>query len=291
MSRSIAHSPPAKALAGQRPLFRRRSALPGFGLTLGVTLTVLSLVVLIPLSAVVIKASGLGLDGILRQAFTDRAWHAYALSFGAAAVAALINGAFGLITAWALVRYRFPGQGVVNALVDLPFALPTAVAGISLATLYSPNGWIGQWLAKIGVQAAYNPTGVAIALTFIGLPFVVRTLEPVMRDLSADVEEAAASLGADRWQTLTRVVLPALFPAWLTGVTLAFARALGEYGSVIFIAGNRPYKSEIAPLLIVVQLEQFNYEGAASIALALLVASFFMLMVINAVQAWSRRFA
>lgn len=271
-------------------LFRRRSAIPGFGLTMGVTLSVLSLIVLIPLTAVAIKASGLGLAGMAKQAFTERALHAYALSFGASLVAAVVNGVFGVLTAWALVRYSFPGKAVVNALVDLPFALPTAVAGISLATLYAPNGLIGAQLLKAGIKAAYNPTGVVIALTFIGLPFVVRTLEPVMRDLSADVEEAAASLGASRWQTLTRVVLPALFPAWLTGVTLAFARAVGEYGSVIFIAGNKPFKSEIAPLLIVIQLEQFNYQGAASIALALLIVSFSMLFVINGVQAWSRRF-
>jgi sulfate transport system permease protein len=281
---------PAPRRAPHR-LLRRRSAIPGFGLTLGVTLTVLSLVVLIPLSAVVVKASGLGLKGMFAEAFTPRALHAYALSFGASLVAAAVNGVFGVLTAWALVRYRFPGKGAINALVDLPFALPTAVAGISLATLYAPGGLIGGVLAKAGIQAVYNPTGIVIALTFIGLPFVVRTLEPVMRDLSVDVEEAAASLGASRWQTLTRVVLPSLAPAWLTGVTLAFARAVGEYGSVIFIAGNRPFKSEIAPLLIVIQLEQFNYQGAAAIALALLVVSFSMLFVINAVQAWSRRFA
>jgi sulfate transport system permease protein len=274
----------------RRPWLRRRSALPGFGLTLGVTLTLLSLIVLIPLSAVAIKASGLGLGGMIAEAFTERAWHAYALSFGASLAAAAVNGVFGVLTAWALVRYRFFGRNVVNALVDLPFALPTAVAGISLATLYAPSGLIGGVLAKAHIKAAYNETGVVIALTFIGLPFVVRTLEPVMRDLSAEVEEAAASLGATRWQTLTRVVLPSLFPAWLTGVTLAFARAVGEYGSVIFIAGNRPFKTEIAPLLIIIQLQQFNYRGAASIALALLIVSFVMLFVINGVQAWSRRF-
>src|SRR6201996_3443505 len=274
----------------RRPLFRRRSAIPGFGLTLGVTLTVLSLIVLIPLSAVAIKAAGLGPMGMIRQAFTERALHAYALSFGASLLAAAVNGVFGVITAWALVRYSFSGKAFVNALVDLPFALPTAVAGIALATLYAPNGLIGAALAQAHIKAAYNPTGVAIALTFIGLPFVGRTIEPVMRDLSADVEEAAASLGASRWQTLTRVVLPSLLPAWLTGVTLAFARALGEYGSVIFIAGNKPFKSEIAPLLIVQELEQFNYRGAAAIALTLLIVSFAMLFVINAVQAWTRRF-
>jgi sulfate transport system permease protein len=283
--------PAPRSPRASRPWLRRRSAIPGFGITLGVTLTVLSLVVLIPLCAVVFKASGLGLQGFLAQALNERALHAYALSFGAALAAALVNGLFGLLTAWALVRYNFFGRDIVNALVDLPFALPTAVAGISLATLYAPNGLIGGLLAKVHVKAAYNVTGVVIALTFIGLPFVVRTLEPVMRDLSTEVEEAAASLGASRWQTLTRVVLPSLFPAWLTGVTLAFARALGEYGSVIFIAGNRPFKSEIAPLLIIVQLQQFNYEGAAAIALALLIVSFAMLFVINGVQAWSRRFA
>jgi sulfate transport system permease protein len=282
--------PSAAPARSRRPLLRRRSAIPGFGLTLGVTLTTLSLVVLIPLSAVAIKASGLGLAGVWREAFTERAQHAYVLSFGAALIAAGVNGVFGALTAWALVRYAFPGKGLLNALVDLPFALPTAVAGISLATLYAPSGPIGAALLKVGVKAAFNATGVAIALTFIGLPFVVRTLEPVMRELSAEVEEAAASLGASRWQTLTRVVAPALFPAWLTGVSLAFARGVGEYGSVIFIAGNRPFKSEIAPLLIVIQLEQFNYRGAASIALTLLAASFSMLLVINAVQSWTRRF-
>jgi sulfate transport system permease protein len=198
---------------------------------------------------------------------------------------------FGLLTAWALVRYKFPGKAVVNAIVDLPFALPTAVAGVSLAALYAPNGWVGAWLAKVGIKAAYNPLGVVIALTFIGLPFIVRTLEPVLRDLSADVEEAAGSLGAGRLATLGRVVLPALIPSWMTGFALAFARGVGEYGSVIFIAGNMPYKSEIAPLLIVINLQEFNYQGAAAIAVVMLLASFLMLFVINAMQAWSRRYA
>jgi sulfate transport system permease protein len=282
--------PAPRSTGPRRSWLRRRSAIPGFGLTLGVTLSLLSLIVLIPLSAVAVKASGLGVQGMVAAAFTGRAVHAYILSFGAALAAALVNGVFGVLTAWALVRYRFPGRDLVNALVDLPFALPTAVAGISLATLYAPTGLIGAVLATAHIKAAYNVTGIVIALTFIGLPFVVRTLEPVMRDLSAEVEEAAASLGASRWQTLTRVVLPSLVPAWLTGVTLAFARGLGEYGSVIFIAGNRPFKSEIAPLLIIVQLQEFNYQGAASIALAMLIASFAMLLVINGVQAWSRRF-
>jgi sulfate transport system permease protein len=274
-----------------RPLFRRRSAIPGFGLTMGVTLTVLSLIVLIPLSAVAIKSAELSPTEFLAAAFSERALKAYQLTFGAAFIAAAINGVFGVLTAWTLVRYSFPGKAVVNALVDLPFALPTAVAGIALATLYAPAGWVGQFLTPLGIQAAYNPVGVVIALTFIGLPFVVRTLEPVMHDLSADVEEASASLGATRWQTILRVVLPALAPAWLTGFAMAFARAVGEYGSVIFIAGNMPYKSEIAPLLIIIQLEQYEYAAAAAIAMVLLAASFTMLLVINAIQAWARRYA
>jgi sulfate transport system permease protein len=274
----------------RRPLFRRRSAIPGFGLTLGVTLTILSLIVLIPLSAVAIKASELSSAQFFAAAFSERAMAAYRLTFGAAFVAAVINGVFGVLTTWALVRYDFPGKAVVNALVDLPFALPTAVAGIALATLYAPNGWVGQYLTPLGIKAAYNPVGVTIALIFIGLPFVVRTLEPVMRDLAADVEEAAASLGAGRFDTILRIILPALGPAWLTGFALAFARGVGEYGSVIFIAGNMPYKSEIAPLLIIIQLEQFEYANAAAIALVMLGVSFLMLLVINAIQAWSRRF-
>ena len=270
---------------------RRRSALPGFGLTLGVTLTLLSLIVLIPLSAVALKASGLGFGQILAAGFSDRALAAYRLSFGAALIAASINGAFGLITAWALVRYEIPGKSVINAMVDLPFALPTAVAGVALAALYSVNGWIGALAAPLGVKIAYTPLGVVVALTFIGLSFVVRTLEPVVRDLHADVEEASASLGASRVATLIRVVLPALGPAWLTGFALAFARAVGEYGSVIFIAGNAPYHTEIAPLLIVIELQQFEYGQAATIAVVMLLASFAMLFVINGLQAWSRRYA
>ena len=275
----------------RRPLFRRRSAIPGFGLTMGVTLTTLSIIVLIPLSAVAIKASGLGWHDFLQAGFSQRAVAAYRLSFGASLIAAAINGVFGLVTTWALVRYSFPGKAVINALVDLPFALPTAVSGIALAALYAPNGWVGGLLAPLGLKVAYTPLGVVVALTFIGLPFVVRTLEPVVRDLSADVEEASASLGAGRLATLARVVLPALGPAWLTGFALAFARAVGEYGSVIFIAGNMPFRSEIAPLLIVIQLEQFQYREAAAIAVVMLLASFAMLFAINAIQAWSRRYA
>jgi sulfate transport system permease protein len=277
--------------AARRPFFRRRSAIPGFSLTLGVTLTILSLIVLIPLSAVALKASQLSPSQFVAVAFSERALAAYRLTFGAAFVAAAINGVFGVLTAWALVRYEFPGKTLVNALVDLPFALPTAVAGIALATLYSPNGWVGQFLTPLGIKAAYNPIGVTIALIFIGLPFVVRTIEPVMRDLSDDVEEAAASLGAGRIATILRIILPALGPSWLTGFALAFARGIGEYGSVIFIAGNMPYKSEIAPLLIIIQLEQFEYANAAAIAVVMLGVSFLMLLVINAVQAYARSFS
>ncbi|HEY2659499.1 MAG TPA: sulfate ABC transporter permease subunit CysT [Caulobacteraceae bacterium] len=286
---SLAPTAPVRP-ARRPPLFRRRSAIPGFGLTMGVTLSVLSLIVLIPLSAVVIKATGLGWSGFLKAGFSQRAVEAYRLSFGAAVLAAAVNGVFGLITVWAIVRYRFFGKTLLNALIDLPFALPTAVAGISLATLYSQKGWIGAALAHVGIKVAYTPLGVVVALTFIGLPFVVRTLEPVVRDLAVDVEEASASLGADRLQTLARVILPALVPAWLTGFALAFARGVGEYGSVIFIAGNMPFKSEIAPLLIVIQLEQFQYREAAAIAVVMLLVSFALLFVINAIQAWARRY-
>ena len=275
---------------GKRPFFRRRSAIPGFGLTMGVTLTVLSLIVLIPLSAVVLKAAQQSPADFWAMATSQRSLAAYRLTFGAAFVAAVINGIFGVLTAWALVRYEFPGKTLVNALVDLPFALPTAVAGIALATLYAPNGWVGQFLTPLGIKAAYNPIGVTIALIFIGLPFVVRTIEPVLRDAAEDVEEAAASLGANRVDTILRIVLPALAPAWLTGFAMAFARGVGEYGSVIFIAGNMPYKSEIAPLLIIIQLEQFEYARAATIAVVMLTVSFTMLLVINAIQAWARRF-
>ena len=274
----------------RRPWIRPRSAIPGFGLTLGVTLSMLSLVVLLPLSAVALKASGLGWSQFFAAGFSSRALAAYRLSFAAATLAGGVNGLFGLLTAWAIVRYDFPGKTLVNGLIDLPFALPTAVAGVSLATLYGEKGWIGAPLAALGVKVAYTPLGVVAALTFIGLPFVVRTLEPVMRDLAVDVEEAAASLGASRPQTLLRVILPALVPAWLTGFALAFARGVGEYGSVIFIAGNMPFRSEIAPLLIVIQLEQFNYAEASAIAVVMLSVSFLMLLAINLIQAWSRRY-
>ena len=278
-----------RRLGGALPLFRRRSAIPGFGLSLGLTVSLLSLIVLIPLSAVILKASGQSFSQFLEAGFSPRALGAYRLSFGAAFVAAMVNAVFGVLTAWALVRYEFPGKSIINGLVDLPFALPTAVAGIALAALYAPNGWVGQYLEPLGIKAAYSPLGVVIALTFIGLPFVVRSIEPVLRDLSADVEEAAASLGAGRASIIGRVILPALGPAWLTGSALSFARGVGEYGSVIFIAGNMPFKSEIAPLLIVIQLEQFNYNAASAIAVVMLSASFAMLLVINAIQSWARK--
>ncbi len=270
---------------------RRRSAIPGFGLTLGLTLTALCVVVLIPLSAIAIRAAGLGLSGFVQAAFSARALHAYALSFVASLIGASVNAVFGLLTAWALVRYRFPGRAILNALVDLPFALPTAVAGVALAGLYSTNGWVGGALAPRGIKTAYNETGVVIALTFVGLPFVVRTVEPVLHDLAVDVEEASASLGANRLQTFARVILPALAPAWITGFTLAFARAVGEYGSVIFIAGNMPYKTEIAPLLITIELEQFDYGSASAIAAVMLAVAFAMLLAINLIQTWARRFS
>jgi sulfate transport system permease protein len=270
-------------------VFRRRTSIPGFGLTLGVTLAALCLVVLIPLSAVAFKAAGMTPGQFAALAFSERAVDSYKLSFTASFIGAAINGVFGLLTAWALVRYSFPGKSLLNAIVDLPFALPTAVAGISLATLYSQSGWVGRFTYAVGIKTAFTPLGVVIALTFIGLPFVVRSIEPVLRDLSIDVEEASATLGAGRLQTLWRVVLPSLGPAWLTGFALAFARGVGEYGSVIFIAGNKPYLSEIAPLLITIRLQQFDMEGASAIAVVMLAVSFVMLLVINGVQAWSRR--
>ena len=269
--------------------WRRRSAVPGLGLTLGVTVSILSLVVLIPLAAVAARGLSLSPESFARVAFSQRAVHAYQLSLGTALIAAVINALLGVLTAWVLVRYRFPGRRLLDSLVDLPFALPTAVAGISLATLYGPNGWLGAPLARAGVTLANNAGGIIIALTFIGLPFVVRTVEPVLRDLAADVEEASASLGATRLQTLIRVVAPSLAPAWITGFALAFARGVGEYGSVIFIAGNMPYRSEITPLLITIELEQFDYAAASAIALVMLGLSFALLLIVNTGQAWMRR--
>ena len=262
--------------------------IPGFGLTLGFTVFYLSAVVLIPLAALIIRPWELGFDGVIKAVTDPRVVAALELSFGAAAIASLINAVFGLLVAWVLVRYDFPGKRLIDALVDLPFALPTAVAGIALTTLYSPNGWIGALLQPFGIQVAFNPIGVVIALTFIGLPFVVRSVQPVLDDLDREYEEAAATLGATRAQAFTRVVFPTILPAWLTGVALAFARAVGEYGSVIFIAGNMPFRSEIAPLLIVIKLEQFDYAGAAAVGTAMLAISFVILLGINVLQAWAR---
>lgn len=270
-------------------LLRRPSVLPGFSLSLGVTSAFLGLLVLLPLAALAAKAASLGPAAFWATVSDPRALAAYRLSFGASMAAAALNGAFGLLVAWVLVRHPFPGKRLVDALVDLPFALPTAVAGITLTTLYGPNGWIGRHLEPLGLQVAFTEIGITVALTFIGLPFVVRTLQPVIEEMGTDAEEAAASLGAGRAQTLWRVVLPTLLPAWLTGVTLALSRALGEYGSVVFIAGNMPMKTEIAPLLIMTKLEQYDYAGATAIALVMLFASLLLLLAIGTLQAWSVR--
>jgi sulfate transport system permease protein len=272
-----------------RPRRNRKSIIPGFGLTMGFTLAWLSLIVLIPLAALFLKAAGLGWSEFLAVGFSPRAMAAYRVSFGTALAAAIVNAVFGLLTAWVFVRYEFPGKRLLNALIDLPFALPTAVAGISLTALYSTNGWVGQFLAPLGIKVAYTPIGITVALIFIGLPFIVRSVEPVLADVRVDVEDAATSLGARPWQVFLRVILPTITPALLTGFALALARGIGEYGSVIFIAGNMPFKSEIAPLLIVTQLEQFEYPAATAIATIILLISFTMLFAINAIQAWSRR--
>lgn len=269
--------------------FRQKTALPGFHLALGYTLVYLSLIVLLPLAALVLRTSSLGLAGIVDLALQPRILASLRTSFGIAFAAAAFNAVFGLIVAWVLVRYDFPGRRFLDAAVDLPFALPTAVAGIALAALYAPTGWVGGLLEPLGLKVAYTPLGIGVALVFIGLPFVVRTVEPVIRELEPEIEEAAATLGANRGQTLRRVILPALLPAIITGFALAFARGVGEYGSVIFIAGNIPYVSEIAPLLIIVRLEEFDYAGATAIATLMLVAAFAILLFINLVQAWSRR--
>ena len=266
-----------------------RRVLPGRNLTLGVTLAYLGLIVLLPLSAAFLKTSSLSWDAFWQTVSSPRVVASLRLSFGAAALAAAVNMVFGGIVAWVLVRYRFPGKRLVDALVDLPFALPTAVAGIALTALYAPNGWIGHWLAPLGLQVAFKPLGVVVALIFIGLPFVVRTVQPVLEDMAADFEEAAGSLGASRLQTFLRVTFPTILPALLTGYALAFARAAGEYGSVIFIAGNMPMVSEIAPLLIVTKLEQYDYAGATAIAVVMLGISFVLLLAINLLQAWTRR--
>lgn len=272
------------------PLLRKeRSVLPGFGLSLGFTLFYLGLIVLIPLSAAFIKTAGMSWADFTAAVWSPRVIAAYRLSFFASLAAGLVNAVFGLVVAWVLVRYSFPGKRVIDALVDLPFALPTAVAGIALTAIYSKNGWVGQWLEPHGIKIAYTEIGVFVALTFIGLPFVVRTLQPVLEELEPELEEASATLGASRWQTMTRVIFPELLPPLITGFALAFARALGEYGSVVFISGNMPMRTEIVPLLIITKLEQYDYRGATAIAVVMLVASFSLLLLINLLQKWSRR--
>lgn len=268
---------------------KSKSILPGFGPALGYTVTYISLVLLIPLAMVFMKTLTMSWAAFWGTVTDPRVLASYRLSFLASFLGAAINGVFGLLLAWVLVRYRFPGQRVIDALLDLPFAMPTAVAGIALTTLYSTNGWFGQYFEKIGIKVAYTPLGVVIALTFIGLPFVVRTIQPVLQDLDKEYEEAAASLGASRWQTFSRVVFPVLVPSWLTGFALAFARALGEYGSVVFISGNMPMRTEITPLLIRTKLEQYDYAGATAIALVMMIISFILLLIINLLQSWNRR--
>ncbi|MES2687111.1 MAG: sulfate ABC transporter permease subunit CysT [Pseudomonadota bacterium] len=268
-----------------------KKVLPGFGLTLGYTLFYLSIIVLIPLSALLFKTFSLSWDQFVTAVTSPRVMASYRLTFGASLFAALVNLVFGLLLAWVLVRYKFPGKKIVDALVDLPFALPTAVAGISLTAILAGNGWIGQYLEPLGIKLAFTPAGVVIALIFIGLPFVVRTVQPVLEDAEKELEEAATSLGATRLQIFTKVILPHITPALLTGFAMAFARAIGEYGSVIFIAGNMPMISEITPLIIIGKLEQYDYAGATAVAVVMLVISFVLLLVINGLQAWQRRFA
>jgi len=269
--------------------FKRHSALPGFGLSLGFTVFYLSLIVLIPLSALFLKAFGLGWDHFWQAVTSTRTLAALRLSFSTSFVSALVNAFFGLLVAWVLVRYEFPGKKLVDALVDIPFALPTAVAGIALTALYAPHGWLGKYLYAMGIPSVFSPLGITIALTFIGLPFVVRTVEPVLQNLELEVEEAACSLGANRWQIFFRIIFPTVAPALITGSAMAFSRALGEYGSVVFIAGNMPMKTEIAPLLIMTKLEQYDYAGATSIAGVMLLVSFVMLLGLNILQSRSRQ--
>lgn len=269
--------------------WRRPSVIPGFGLTLGFALTYLSLIVLIPIAALILRTTALSWEQFWTIATNPRVVAALRLSFGASFVAAMINAVFGLLVAWVLVRYRFPGRRVLDAIVDLPFALPTAVAGIALTAIFAQTGWVGQYLEPLGIKIAYNWAGIVIALTFIGLPFVVRTLQPVIEEIDREIEEAAATLGATRRQTILKVIMPTLLPALLTGFVLALARAVGEYGSVIFIAGNIPYRTEIAPLLIVIRLEEFDYSGATAIATIMLAIAFVMFLSINLIQAWARR--
>lgn len=270
---------------------KKSSVLPGFGLTMGFTLFYMAVLLLIPLGAMVLFTSRMTFEEFWRSAVTDpRVVASYKVSFGASLIGAALNAVFGFIVAWVLVRYRFPGKRLVDAIVDLPFALPTAVSGIALTTLYAHTGWIGRWLDPLGIKVAYAWPGIVIALTLIGMPFVVRTLQPALEDLEVEIEEASASLGASRWQTFRRVILPTVLPALLTGFALAFARAVGEFGSVYFIAGNMPYRTEIAPLLILIRLEQYDYLGATAIGVAMLCVSFVLLLLINVLQWWSRRF-
>ncbi|OTL32787.1 sulfate ABC transporter permease subunit CysT [Acinetobacter pittii] len=268
---------------------QRSRVLPGFGLSLGFTLAYVSFIVLIPLAAVFIKSFGIGWDGLWEILTSERILKSLQLSFSSALIAASINVVFGLLLAWCLVRYNFPGKRLVDALVDLPFALPTAVAGIALTSLYAPTGWLGQYLEPLGIQVAYTPIGITLALVFIGIPFIVRTVQPVLSDIETELEEAASALGANRWQTITKIILPILLPALFTGFALAFARGVVEYGSVIFIAGNQPFKTEIAPLMIISRLEEYDYAGATTIAAVMLVLSFIILFVINLLQAWANR--
>ena len=269
--------------------WKQRGVIPGFKLTLGYTLVYLSLIVLIPLSATFLKTATLTWPQFWATVTAPRVMASYRLTFGASLAAALVNAVFGFLIAWVLVRYRFPGRRLVDAMVDLPFALPTAVAGIALTAVYSANGWLGRWLEPMGIKVAFTPLGIWVALTFIGLPFVVRTVQPVIEELEHEVEEAAASLGADRWQTFYRIIAPTVWPALLTGFTLAFARALGEYGSVVFISSNMPMRTEITALLIITKLEQYDYAGATAIAVAMLVISFLLLLLINWLQWRSNR--
>ena len=267
----------------------RRGVLPGFGLSMGFTVFYLSLLVLIPLSALFFKTASMGWGHFYEAISGPRAIASYKITLGASLIASLLNVVFGLLVAWVLVRYKFPGRGLVDALVDLPFALPTAVGGIALTQAYAPNGFLGKYFDKWGIEVAYAPLGIVIALTFIGLPFVVRTVQPVLQELDAQLEESAATLGAGRWQTFTRIIFPHILPALLTGFALAFARAIGEYGSVVFISGNMPMKTEITPLLIVTKLEQYDYAGATGLAVVMLVASFVLLIAINSLQSWAAR--
>ena len=269
---------------------KRFSALPGFGLTMGFTLLYLSALVLIPLGALVVRACGISWEEFWRLATTERALAAYRLSFGASCIAALANAVFGTLLAWVLVRYEFPGRRVIDAMVDFPFALPTAVAGLTLSNLFAANGWLGRYLVPLGIKGAFTPLGVVIALTFVGLPFAVRTLQPVLENLEPEVEEAAATLGAGRLRTFASVIAPSLLPAVLTGFALAFARAIGEYGSIVFISGNLPFKTEIAPYLIVMRLEGYDYSGAIALAVVLLVFAFVLLGAINLLEQWANKF-